>query len=592
MWHIETDAQINALLASMFAFSAKEYSTSGGSGSESRMQWTHSHFIDLAMTYIDKVLRDCGDEPPPLCLLQALILTAHWLLIQGVRGRAWRYLGNCVRIAYELNLHLVDAGKSPDTVNTVPSQWCEDEERRRAWWAIWELDVFASVIRRCPTAIDWSQNETFLPAEDEKWFREEPQKSCKLASGLTERWKNLQATGNQSPKAWFIIVNSLMKEAQTISSPFGINKPSYRDIGRSINRCETCQDNRDCPSSERGKDASTRLSTLYNTLRCFFIALPASLKYREQNLTFEAKSARQSGPSSPRHLHSSIYSIHLMSLLTKIMICKYRVFHNCMGQTQWDKDPGVSHKRSDSLLSDRCESDAIGQYFKAADDVVTVVNTSNENHFRYVNPFLANTIWLAAAVQLLHKNMISDNSEAELITSKFEVLCMTYDQFVDFWEMSPTPGQTLQMLQSHLKSIRASSGNEAIQRPTSPGTFKVSDMGDDNNLCTANCNEQEGQASKKPHDQQNSLPPNGKQQAIPSTSPVYHGLKIRNRALPGMSERNIDIQQSRDNLPSQLPNHLLLHRHNIQPRLTTLRISPTALPPRATHPDSLPRLAI
>jgi hypothetical protein len=263
-----------------------------------------------------------------------------------------------------------------------------------------------------------------------------------------------------------------------------------------------------------------------------------------------------------------------------------------MGQTQWDKDPGVSHKRSDSLLSDRCESDAIGQYFKAADDVVTVVNTSNENHFRYVNPFLANTIWLAAAVQLLHKNMISDNSEAELITSKFEVLCMTYDQFVDFWEMSPTPGQTLQMLQSHLKSIRASSGNEAIQRPTSPGTFKVSDMGDDNNLCTANCNEQEGQASKKPHDQQNSLPPNGKQQAIPSTSPVYHGLKIRNRALPGMSERNIDIQQSRDNLPSQLPNHLLLHRHNIQPRLTTLRISPTALPPRATHPDSLPRLAI
>jgi hypothetical protein len=67
------------------------------------------HFLNLALKYIDDALAECGDEPPPLCILQALIITGHCQLIEGVRGKAWRSLGICIRLAYELNLHLVDA---------------------------------------------------------------------------------------------------------------------------------------------------------------------------------------------------------------------------------------------------------------------------------------------------------------------------------------------------------------------------------------------------------------------------------------------------------------------------------------------------
>ncbi|GME44975.1 uncharacterized protein LTHEOB_9938 [Neofusicoccum parvum] len=124
---------------------------------------SHEKFHSLSLQFLDAAIDECGDEPPSLCLLQVAILTTFYQLIQGVRGRAWRSLGLCVRMAYELGLHQVDSGEpyrqAPESTDSV-TRWCFDEERRRAWWAIWEMDSFASTIRRCPTAIDWTENET------------------------------------------------------------------------------------------------------------------------------------------------------------------------------------------------------------------------------------------------------------------------------------------------------------------------------------------------------------------------------------------------------------------------------------------------
>jgi hypothetical protein len=159
-----------------------------------------SHFIDQAISALNEAIRECGDDPVPLSLLQALVLVTHWLLIRNARGRAWRYLGTCVSVAYELNLHLVDSedeAGEPDS-----SCWCTDEERRRAWWAVWEMDVFASIVRRCPTIIDWSQMKTCLPAQDDRWFRGQPQRSCLLYSSAIDRIRALKLSGNQSPVAW------------------------------------------------------------------------------------------------------------------------------------------------------------------------------------------------------------------------------------------------------------------------------------------------------------------------------------------------------------------------------------------------------
>ena len=64
---------------------------------------THRHtFKVLASQLIDEAVQEFDHSPPPLSLLQAAILLAHGQLTQGVRGKAWRSLGTCVRIAYEL----------------------------------------------------------------------------------------------------------------------------------------------------------------------------------------------------------------------------------------------------------------------------------------------------------------------------------------------------------------------------------------------------------------------------------------------------------------------------------------------------------
>jgi hypothetical protein len=104
----------------------------------------------------------------------------HFNILSGVRGIAWRHLGTFIRLAYELDLHRIDSAEGSGSVYDAPKA-IEAEEHRRAWWAIWEMDTFASIIRRSPTAINWPENETFLPIKDEFWYSGTEQTSCFLA---------------------------------------------------------------------------------------------------------------------------------------------------------------------------------------------------------------------------------------------------------------------------------------------------------------------------------------------------------------------------------------------------------------------------
>jgi hypothetical protein len=117
-------------------------------------------------------------------------------------------------MAYEMNLHLIDSARLRSrSSQQSTTNWVQDEESRRAWWSIWEMDVFASTVRRRPTALNWSQNETYLPSSDESWYENRPISGCLLHTSITKRWKVLESSRNRSPKAWFIVVNSLMRDA-------------------------------------------------------------------------------------------------------------------------------------------------------------------------------------------------------------------------------------------------------------------------------------------------------------------------------------------------------------------------------------------
>lgn len=443
-----SSVEITALLAAMISFAVRfQWSGDGEIQSEKDTHRRAAHFLDLASDYSDAALKDCGDNTPSLCLLQVFILVSHGQLTQGVLGRAWRTLGTCVRLAYEMNLHLVDARGAEYALNS--KRWCEDEEKRRAWWAIWEMDVFATTIRRTPTAVDWSQLETLLPVDDEHWFECKPTHSCFLQQDPILRWKALANSGNQSPKAWFIVINSLMKEAQRISSPRGIP-------------------NGNGPSSDRMDEARQRLEVIANAVHCFQLALPNHLKYQQQHLGFDARVHGE--VSSLRQTHCSIYNIYMMTQLARLMIYRYDVFKGRFRVALPTRESDINHVNSDMHAKGKTERLAVNEYFEAADDMLTIIHRSCDDHIQYINPFLSNTIWLASAVHLMRSQLCRPGAIKSAVKSRYEVLHLTYKRCVRFWDMHTAVQQNLETLEEQLEAWQQSKKQCRTERNDAPSS--------------------------------------------------------------------------------------------------------------------------
>jgi hypothetical protein len=474
---------LHALLAAMFSFAApfltpESYSPGGFPDPDNPIVPNAEHFAALAEQFVQESLVNLEDETPPLCLLQALILTTYRKLIKGARGRAWRSLGTCVRLAYEMNLHLVDSegiGCKDGPQTHSREQWVADEERRRAWWAIWEMDIFAGTVRRCPAAIDWSQNETYLPVDDEAFFNGVPKPSCYLERNVIDRWKALNESGNESPKAWFLVANSLMREAQMLASPRGVPISGASDE-RGADRESSARNGWRIRPGKASKEVSGRLGAISNALRCFSITLPRPLKYRNQYLGFE--STGPDDPKSPRRVHSSIYSIHLMIALGKLMIQHYYIFSVPPESvpTISTEDPTQSAQDKAANGQYRASGLALDQYFEAADEILAIINRCHEEHFRYVNPFLASTVWLAAAAQLLSKVFDTSNTDTSLARSKFEVLYLLHKEFVSYWGISTALQENLNTLEARLERVNnrlSGSDDQAPRRDASTKSSRV-----------------------------------------------------------------------------------------------------------------------
>jgi hypothetical protein len=311
------------------------------------------------------------------------------------------------------------------------------------------MDTFASNIRRCPTGIDWTQNETNLPVDDSFWFRGEFQASSFLVPMPMERWRTLQYSRNQSPKAWFIVANSLMREAQLLSSPRGVFRSSAE---RSKSKANTMLGS----SRKTCKEISQSLAIIENALRCFQLALPASMKYRDGYLSF----ASSNGKVEEIHQQTSIYSIHIMMQLTKFMIYHHGVFgggrrKHCLsdasGQNTPPNEAVQSAPISSALIPLSPDMEALSRYSDAAEKVLLIVNNAPEEHIQHVNPFLASTIWLAAAVQLVCKVFTPPGTNKTLIDSNFEVLRLNYKQYVDYWKTSTSLQRNLDCLEEQLQ---------------------------------------------------------------------------------------------------------------------------------------------
>lgn len=200
---------------------------------------------------------DDQDEPT-LRMLQARILLAYYQLTSGPSFQGWQATGICCRMAYSLSLHQIDRkgtkANSPQVVSD--SEWVALEEKRRAWWAVYEMDNFSSISACKPFNIDTTRMEVLLPISDAAWTSKQRLKSAPLSpNGPSEIWRSLQGCENQDAYAWYLVCNGLLRTAQQMF--------------------------------DRPECAVEDLKILQSALHCFALGLPNKFSLSGSNMMFD-----------------------------------------------------------------------------------------------------------------------------------------------------------------------------------------------------------------------------------------------------------------------------------------------------------------
>ncbi|KAJ3523009.1 hypothetical protein NM208_g12621 [Fusarium decemcellulare] len=230
-------------------------------------------FADEASKYY--AMPRAPEQGPTLEYLQGCILLAIYEYSSGPSHRAWILAGVCVRLAYDLNLCNMD--EQDNSVNS--ENWSCLEEQRRAFWLVWEVDTFGSVMSRRPSSINRSLMAVRLPVSDADWFADNPVKSPVIDSRPPEAWKILLDSPNQNERAWYLVANILM----TVASEFAAGR-------------HTCR---------RDKDE------LVDAITCFSIVI--SQRFNLEDIEF-------SGPCSDPARQNWVIGIHLMLMCVRATI--------------------------------------------------------------------------------------------------------------------------------------------------------------------------------------------------------------------------------------------------------------------------------
>lgn len=146
-------------------------------------------------------------QEPSLRYLQGCILLAFYLYTSGMALQCWVLVGVCVHFALDLGLSDLD---DENRAAELPSSPIEQEELRRTWWAVWELDTFGSMILLRPFVVDRRHVAVKLPISDQAWFAGDHVKSDTLRLHKQIDWTALCASPNQSERAWFLVAYSIL----------------------------------------------------------------------------------------------------------------------------------------------------------------------------------------------------------------------------------------------------------------------------------------------------------------------------------------------------------------------------------------------
>ncbi|KAK9378883.1 fungal-specific transcription factor domain-containing protein [Kockiozyma suomiensis] len=436
-----------ALFAAMLSISTRcQYSSTDRNAQISADgQKCHEYFHSISMKYIDEMLAVCSDASPPFCLLQAMTLATFYKLITGVRGASWRLLGVSVRVAYELHLHLVDyegINESPSDESSIRN-WILNEEKRRCWWALWEMDAFASVIRRSPTAIDAKFIDTYLPVLDSHWFFSRHQQSCLLHRDPRQRWKSLADCKNESPTAWRILFISLMRNAQVLSR--GNMQTLLSDLDRDDQVAHLLHYFRNAYRSKYSSEDYSKFSNIIVAFRDACSSMPKDL-HSFDDLT----NLRQNAVISSRHLASEKFSMLLAIEHARFLIYHIYVVQDAIEGTVQMLLPieqllGLSSAPTNVEVYGR----GLDSCLQTGDNIYNLLVNCDDEHLKYVNPLFSSIVWLAASTQIFRRVFKRDTAPTATIC-KWKLLRDAYESYVKFWGTPLTLLHDLDTLEERL----------------------------------------------------------------------------------------------------------------------------------------------
>ncbi|KAG9232542.1 fungal-specific transcription factor domain-containing protein [Amylocarpus encephaloides] len=144
-------------------------------------------FYRRARKYLDAAeMKGFGETFVSIYHAQTWSLIAHYEAKKTYFSRSWMSVGRMVRLVHMLGLHRIDSG-SADIKQIIlpPRDWIETEERRRAFWAAFYGDRWASSGTGWPMLINEKEIMTNLPASEPSFESGMEEKTITLAEALT-----------------------------------------------------------------------------------------------------------------------------------------------------------------------------------------------------------------------------------------------------------------------------------------------------------------------------------------------------------------------------------------------------------------------
>ncbi|CAI7676973.1 unnamed protein product [Penicillium manginii] len=178
---------------------------------------------------------------PSLLYVQGLTILEFYLYAMESNPQGWVLIGICSRLAYELELDKIDEDTDSDV--TAPQMdfpahknWTRQEERRRLWWSIWELDSFAAAVACRRPTVDKRNMQVMIPVSDKNWFSDTPVESAILDPSSSKSWRTLERFENQDPRAWYLVANFILLSAHDLAE----SKNSSQEEARALETAVAC----------------------------------------------------------------------------------------------------------------------------------------------------------------------------------------------------------------------------------------------------------------------------------------------------------------------------------------------------------------